>query len=201
MGGQYFEKRPASARRPGRITVTIRGRPFLFQTDSGVFSREGLDRGTELLLKAIEVGPCESILDLGCGYGVIGIVAAHLSEGGHAILTDVNERAAALARANLAANGIRNAEVRIGDVYAPVDDRLFDHILCNPPIRAGREIVDRIIMEAPSHLLNGGSLWLVALTRQGADTIRLRMTKAFDGADVVKRGSGYKVLRSIKSGA
>src|SRR6058998_3850560 len=82
MGGQYFEKRPASARRPARITVTIRGRPFLFQTDAGVFSREGLDRGTELLLEAIEVGPCESILDLGCGYGVIGIVAAHLSQGG-----------------------------------------------------------------------------------------------------------------------
>ena len=201
MGGQYFEKRPASARRPARITVTIRGRPFLFQTDAGVFSREGLDRGTELLLEAIEVGRCESILDLGCGYGVIGIVAAHLSEGGHVILTDVNERAAALARANIAANGIRNAEVRIGDVYAPVDDRLFDHILCNPPIRAGRAIVDRIIGEAPSHLLDGGSLWLVARTRQGADTLRLRMRNAFDGADVVKRGSGYKVLRSVKSGA
>ena len=201
MGGQYFERRPASARRPARITVTIRGRPFLFQTDSGVFSREGLDRGTELLLEAIDVGPCESILDLGCGYGVIGIVAAHLSEGGHVILTDVNERAAALARANLVANGTRNAEVRIGDVYAPIDDLVFDHILCNPPIRAGRVVVDRIISEAPSHLLDGGSLWLVARTRQGADTLRLRMTKAFDGADVVKRGSGYKVLRSVKSGA
>ncbi len=201
MGGQYFEKRPASAPRPARITVTIRGRPFLFQTDAGVFSREGLDRGTELLLEAIEVGPCESILDLGCGYGVIGIVAAHLSEGGHVILTDVNERAAALARANIAANRIRNAEVRIGDVYGPVDDLLFDHIICNPPIRAGRVIVDRIIAEAPSHLLDGGSLWLVARTRQGADTLRLRMRNAFDGGDVVKRGSGYKVLRSVKSGA
>jgi len=201
MGGQYFEKRPASARRPARITVTIRGRPFIFQTDAGVFSREGLDRGTELLLEAIEVGPCASILDLGCGYGVIGIVAAHLSEGGHVILTDVNERAVALTRANIAANEIRNAEVRIGDVYAPVDDLVFDHILCNPPIRAGRVIVDRIIAEAPSHLLDGGSLWLVARNRQGADALRLRMTKAFDGADVVKRGSGYKVLRSVKSGA
>src|SRR2546423_13704635 len=114
MGGQYFEKRPASARRPGRITVTIRGRPFLFQTDSGVFSREGLDRGTELLLEAIEVGPCESILDLGCGYGVIGIVAAHLSEGGHGILTGVDGRGAALARANPAAHGSRNARGRTG---------------------------------------------------------------------------------------
>src|SRR6266581_8426288 len=134
MGGQYFEKRPASARRPARITVTIRGRPFIFQTDAGVFSREGLDRGTELLLEAIEVGPRASILDLGCGYGVIGIVAAHLSEGGHVILTDVNERAAALARKNVAANGVANAEVRSGSLYEPVAGLAFDHILCNPPI-------------------------------------------------------------------
>ena len=201
MGGQYFEKRPVSKRRPAQVSVTIRGRPFTFHTDSGVFSREGLDRGTELLLEAIEVGPCESMLDLGCGYGPIGIVAARLSEGGHVILTDVNERAVALARTNIAANGLRNAEVRIGDVYAPVDDMLFDHILCNPPIRAGRGIVDRIIAEAPSHLLDGGNFWLVARTRQGADTIRLRMTNAFDNANVVKRGSGFKVLRSVKSGA
>src|SRR2546430_11204027 len=100
MGGQYFERRPASARRPARITVTIRGRPFLFQTDAGVFSREGLDRGTELLLEAVEVGPCESILDLGCGYGVVGILAPHLSPGGHVILTDRNERAAGLGPPN-----------------------------------------------------------------------------------------------------
>lgn len=201
MSGQYFETRPVSKRKPARISVTIRGHPFTFQTDSGVFSREGLDRGTELLLEAIEVGPCESMLDLGCGYGPIGIVAARLSEGGHVILTDVNERAVALARANIAANGLRNAEVRIGDVYAPVDDMLFDHILCNPPIRAGRGIVDRIIAEAPSHLLDGGNFWLVARTRQGADTIRVRMRNAFDNAEVVKRGSGFKVLRSVKSGA
>jgi 16S rRNA (guanine1207-N2)-methyltransferase len=201
MSGQYFETRPVSKRKPARISVTIRGHPFTFQTDSGVFSREGLDRGTELLLEAIEVGPCESMLDLGCGYGPIGIVAARLSEGGHVILTDVNERAVALARTNIAANGLRNAEVRIGDVYAPVDDMLFDHILCNPPIRAGRGIVDRIIREAPSHLLDGGNFWLVARTRQGANTIRLRMRNAFDNADVVKRGSGFKVLRSVKSGA
>src|SRR5439155_496171 len=76
-GGHGFETRPASARRCARILVTIRGRPFLFLADSSVFSREGLDRGTELLLEAIQVGPCESIIDLGCGYRVIGIVAAH----------------------------------------------------------------------------------------------------------------------------
>jgi 16S rRNA (guanine1207-N2)-methyltransferase len=201
MGEQYFEKRPVSKRRPAEISATIRGHRFTFQTDAGVFSRHEIDRGTELLLEALQVGPCESILDLGCGYGAIGIVAARLSTGGHVILTDVNERAASLARANLAANAIRNAEVRIGDLYAPVEGLFFDHILCNPPIRAGRAVVDRIVSEAPAHLLEGGALWLVARTRQGADALRSRMSDAFGTADVVKRGSGFKVLRSVKAGA
>src|SRR5207247_902887 len=199
MGEQYFERRPRSTHRLGRFEVTIRGHPFTFQTDAGVFSGRGLDRGTELLLAALEVGPCESILDLGCGYGALGIVAARLSEGGHVILTDVNERAVALARTNVAANEIANAEVRLGDLYEPVRDMAFDHVVCNPPIRAGRAVVDRIVTEAPTHLLEGGKLWLVARTRQGADSLRERMTASFGSAEIVGRGSGFKVLRSTKA--
>jgi len=198
MGEQYFATRPASRRRPTEIRVVIRGHPFTLRTEAGIFSRGALDRGTELLLEALDVGPRESILDLGCGYGVIGIVAARLSEGGNVILTDVNERAIAVARANIEGNRIPNAEVRSGDLYAPVPDLAFHHILCNPPIRAGRGVVDRIISEGPRHLRDGGSLWLVARTRQGAEAIRGRMESAFGNASVVKRGSGFKVLRSVK---
>src|SRR3989475_5423364 len=114
MGEQYFARRPASRRRPSEIRVSVRGHPFTFLTDAGVFSRGELDRGTELLLEAIEVGPCELILDLGCGYGAIGIVAARLSDGGRVILTDVNERAVRAARENLSVNGVADAEVRLG---------------------------------------------------------------------------------------
>src|SRR5207247_10374099 len=135
MGEQYFERRPRSTHRLGRFEVTIRGHPFTFQTDAGVFSGRGLDRGTELLLAALEVGPYELILDLGCGYGTLGIVAARLSQGGHVILTDVNERAVALVRKNVAANRIANAEVRLGDLYEPVRAMAFDHIVSDPPIR------------------------------------------------------------------
>jgi len=197
---QYFAGHPKSKRRPAEIQAAVRGQSFTFRTDAGVFSRNQIDRGTELLLAALEVGPCELILDLGCGYGAIGIVAARLSEGGHVILTDVNERAVALARKNIAANGIANAEVRQGGLYGPVRDVAFDHIVCNPPIRAGRAIVDRIVSEAPTHLLNGGTLWLVARTRQGADSLQERMAASFGSAEVVRRGSGFKVLRSRKAG-
>jgi len=198
MSEQYFAARPKSRRRQADIHPLIRGHPFAFRTDAGVFSGDKIDRGTELLIEAIEIGPCELILDLGCGYGAIGIVAARLSEGGHVILTDVNERAVALARKNVAANGVGNAEVRSGSLFEPVTGMAFDHILCNPPIRAGRQVVDRIVADAPQHLLEGGRLWLVARTRQGADSLRQRMAHAFGTAEIVKRGSGFKVLRATK---
>lgn len=201
MSEQYFEKRPESAHRPAEIRVAIRGHRFAFRTDAGVFSRGKLDRGTELLLEALVIGPGERILDLGCGYGAIGIVAARLSPTSAVVLTDVNERAVALARTNLAANGIGNAEVRLGPLYEPIEDMTFDHIVSNPPIRAGRGIIDRIIAEALTHLLPGGKLWLVVRTRQGADALRSRMAQAFGSAEIMKRGSGFKVLRSMKSEA
>ncbi len=198
MGEHYFSRRPASRTRPAEIVVDLRGQRLRLRTDAGVFSRGGLDRGTELLVEALQVGPCQLILDLGCGTGILGLVAARLTDGGHVILTDVNERAVALAKANASANGITNAEVRRGDLYEPVAGMAFDHIVCNPPIRAGRQVVDRMVSEAPAHLLDGGRLWLVARTKQGADAIRGRMAKAFGIAEIAKRGSGYKVLVSTK---
>ena len=167
MGEHYSSARPTSRRRPAQVAFTVRGLPLTLRSDAGVFSRGALDRGTELLIEALEIGPCELILDLGCGYGAVGIAAAKLSEGGHVILTDVNERAVRLAERNLRDNGVINAEVRSGDLYEPVRGMSFDHIVSNPPIRAGRAVVDRIVSEAPEHLLEGGRLWLVARTRQG----------------------------------
>ena len=198
MGEHYSTRRPRSDHRLATVAVEVRGLRLQIRTDAGVFSRGRLDRGTELLLEAADLGPCEFILDLGCGYGVLGIAAAKLSEDGRVILTDVNERAVGLAKANLRANGVENAEVRAGDLYEPVQGLSFDHILCNPPLREGRAVVDRIVSEAPTHLLEGGRLWLVARTRQGADALRDRMARAFGNAEVVRRGSGYKVLRSTK---
>ncbi len=198
MVEHYSTRRPSSRPRPAEGSVRIRGLDLRLRTDAGVFSRSRLDRGTELLLEALDVGPCELILDLGCGYGVIGIAAAKLSEGGHAVLTDINERALRLARENVRANGVTNAEVRAGDLYAPVEDLAFDHIVCNPPLRAGRAVVDRIVTEAPAHLLEGGRLWLVARTRQGAESLQGRMADTFGNAEIVARGSGFKVLRSAK---
>ena len=198
MSEPYFTARPTSRRRPGLLSLRVRGIDLRLRSEAGVFSRARLDRGTELLLEALTVGPREFILDLGCGYGVIGIVAAKLSEGGRVILTDVNERALALARANVKANAVGNAEVRTGALYEPVRGLHFDHIVSNPPLRAGRRVVDPLVTKAPDHLREGGRLWLVARTSQGADALKARMAEAFGHAEIVRRGSGYKVLRSTR---
>src|SRR5256885_8819394 len=139
MGEQYFARRPASRRRPAEFHVSVRGHAFRFRTDAGVFSRGELDRGTELLLAALEVGPCELIMDLGCGYGALGIVAARLSDGGRVILTDVNERAVRAARENLSVDGIANAEGRLGNLYEALPGVAFGQAAPHPPIPAGRD--------------------------------------------------------------
>ena len=198
MAEQYFARRPSVPARRFEFSATVRGRTFRFLSDRGVFSKSRVDRGTELLAEAIEVKPGETLLDLGCGIGVIGIAIAKTTDTAGVWMTDVNERAIALATRNAKRNGVAHrVTATAGDLYAPVADLRFDHIATNPPIRAGRGVVVRMIEGAPDHLRPGGALWLVARTRQGAPTLQHRMGTTFGGAEVVGRGSGYRVLRSV----
>lgn len=193
---QYFAQKPKAQHREEVVRAVLRGHAFLFQTDAGVFSRGRLDRGTELLAKSLAVAPDADILDIGCGYGVLGIVAATLARDGRVVMTDVNERAVALAARNVRANGVAHAEVRLGPFYEPVAGESFDAIVSNPPIRAGSAVVRRIVDQAPEHLCTGGALWMVARTRQGAPSLQKRMHDVFGGSNVLARGSGYRVLRA-----
>ena len=201
MADQYFAATPSSRRREETIRVVIQGRPLTFVTDAGVFARGKLDRGTELLASALVVPPDAHVLDVGCGYGVLGIVAAALAPNGRVVMTDVNERAVDLAARNVRANHVPHAEARLGAFYDPVAGESFDAIVCNPPIRAGKDVVFRIVDGAPAHLRPGGSLWVVARTRQGAHSIEARMAAAFGGCETVAKGSGYRVLRARRAAA
>ena len=182
------------------IRVTVRGHPLAFHTDAGVFARGKLDRGTELLAEALTVAPDAVVLDVGCGYGALGIVAATLAPNGRVVMTDVNERAVDLAARNVRDNAVPHADVRLGAYYDPVAGQTFDAVVSNPPIRAGKAVVFRIIDGAHAHLRPGGALWIVARTKQGAKSFEARMIAAFGGCETVARGSGYRVLRSrVKS--
>lgn len=169
------------------------GRTYRFRTAPGVFSRGGVDRGTRLLLEAVDPADARTILDLGTGYGPLGIVFAGRAPRARVTLVDINPRATALAAANIRDNGVANAEARAGDGCAPVGDARFDLILLNPPIRAGRAVVVRLLREAQAHLAPGGRFYLVARTSQGARTLARCMGEVFGRVREVERGGGFRV--------
>ncbi|WP_048056236.1 class I SAM-dependent methyltransferase [Pyrococcus sp. ST04] len=187
----YYSREPGGPLKTKTIEVCIRGYCFKFITASGVFSFGKLDRGTELLIKNMLLNPDWKILDLGCGYGPIGIVASRFVK--WVVMTDVNRRAVSIARKNLKLNHVKNAEVRLGNLYEPVRGEKFDSIITNPPVHAGKEVLERIIREAPNYLTNGGTLQLVIKTKQGAKSIREIMEEVFSEVVELAKGSGYRV--------
>jgi len=194
----YYTPAPESLRQPVIYHDTLRGLPVKFWTDHGVFSRGHTDNGTEELIAAMELTGAGRILDLGCGCGVVGIVAALLAPQAHVVLSDINERAVELTRQNLETNGVRNAEARLGDGFLPVSGETFDVILTNPPIRTGNALVFTLIAQAADHLVAGGRFFLVARTRQGARTFAKEMARHFSGVTQVGQGSGYRVYRGVR---
>jgi 16S rRNA (guanine1207-N2)-methyltransferase len=194
----YFSEKPAA--RGGRqiIEADLRGFHLRLVTEAGVFSRERVDRGTRLLVKHVEVRATDRVLDLGCGYGVVGIVAALLAPEGRVTLIDVNQRAAALARQNLALNGIENAAVHQGDGFAPVFGQRFDLIVLNPPIRAGLATLNRLIDEAGAHLAPAGHFYVVGRTKQGVVRLSQKMAEVFGAVDEVAKGGGFRLFRAAE---
>ena len=190
----YFSENPAaSGGRPYTIETDLRGLTLKLATEAGVFSRERVDRGTRLLIKHLHVEPTDRVLDLGCGYGVVGVVAALLAPNGHVTLVDINRRAVDLARRNLRLNAVANAEVLHGDGFAPVYGRSFDLIALNPPIRAGLRLVHRLIEEAKDHLSCGGRFYLVGRTKQGVIRIAEKISEVFGATEEVAKGGGYRL--------
>jgi len=194
----YYTPRPSARSRPGQILVPAGGRTLVLATEAGVFSRSRLDAGSRLLMKALAplLPASRRLLDLGCGYGPVGLWAAASFPHLEVVLTDINERAVGLCRRNIAANGINNATVCLGDGYQPVAGEAFDLVATNPPIRAGMAVVTAFIADAPAHLRPGGSLLLVARTRQGARTFARIMGQYFPVVGEVEKGGGYRVYRA-----
>ncbi|HYK92585.1 MAG TPA: class I SAM-dependent methyltransferase [Thermoplasmata archaeon] len=194
----YFTERPRSPSRRRELRFLYRGNILTFEVDAGVFASHGLDPGTALLIEALNPRPTDRILDLGCGWGAVGIAAAKLAPRGQVILTDTNHRAIGLARGNVARNGLVNAEVRAGSLFAPVINERFDLIATNPPFHIGRESILELLAQAPDHLTDDGRLLLVGKGSQG---IRFYQSWLEDhwggGVEVRVRGSGYRVLEAM----
>jgi 16S rRNA (guanine1207-N2)-methyltransferase len=199
IGGteHYFSERPRSPSHRRELRFLYRGTLLAFEVDRGIFASSGLDPGTALLIEALDPAPSARVLDLGCGWGPIGIAAARSAPEGHVVLTEVNRRAALLARGNLRRNRITNAEVRIGPTYAPVDGERFDLIATNPPYHAGKELILEFLRGAPEHLSPGGRLLLVGKGSQGIRFYQGWLEENWNGTVEVRvRGSGYRVLEA-----
>jgi 16S rRNA (guanine1207-N2)-methyltransferase len=190
----YFSRQPQAPERPARWSVRVREEEFTFLTSGGMFSRERLDNGTRLLLKEIELPDEGDFLDVGAGYGAIGIVLARLRPRARVVMVEVNERAAALAAENAQLNRAEKAEVRVGDAREVLGDGQFDLIATNPPIRAGKAVVVALIADAAARLRPGGSLWLVARTHQGARSLAEAMAAHLPRVELRARGSGYRLF-------
>jgi 16S rRNA (guanine1207-N2)-methyltransferase len=195
----YFSSQPRSEQRLGVITTQLRGHVFEFLTSSSVFSKKRVDLGTRLLVESMSLPETGEVLDLGCGYGPVGIVAAKLHPSLQITMTDVNERAVWLARENSKRNHVKNTVPLHGFLYQPVEKQQFNTILSNPPVSAGKHVLTLIVQGAPSHLRDQGSFQIVIKSRIGGRWLLGELGKTFNHVEVLARESGYRVLLSEKS--
>jgi len=192
----YFARKPRSKPRFGLIRTCLRGVFFEFVTASGVFSKKRVDLGTGLLIESMIIPEKGSVLDVGCGYGPVGIVMAALNRGLQVFMVDVNERAVWLARENAKRNSAHNVTVKEGFLYEPVKGLKFNSIVSNPPVSAGLKVVLPIIEQAPAHLESGGLFQIVVRSKIAGKRLKDVMEETFGNADVLARESGYRVLLS-----
>lgn len=190
---QYFTRSPASPSDPKPFTLSYAGREFRFVTDSGVFSKGELDFGTRTLLSALPDDLKGSLLDLGCGWGAAGVIIGALHPQAAVTMADINARAVRLARLNAQENRVP-AQVGESDGFAQIKGS-FDCIVFNPPIRAGKETVYRLLGECAAHLRPNGALYVVMRKQQGADSAMKYLKGIFRAVETVRRKDGYHVMK------
>jgi 16S rRNA G1207 methylase RsmC len=195
----YFSAQPSSKERFGLVRANLYGRNFEFLTASSVFSKTKVDLGTRVLIESMVLPDKGNVLDIGCGYGAVGIVAAALKPKVCVVMTDVNMRAVRLARKNLERNRISNAEVRYGYFYEPVEKLLFDCVLSNPPVSAGMETVKTIVNQAPKAMTNNATFQMVIRSKIGAKALPELFSETFGNCTVLARESGFRVLMGQKA--
>ena len=195
MSKMYYAENPDAAHDIHELRVDLLGEKMTFLTDAGVFSKKMVDFGSQLLLKCLEVDEGETVLDVGCGYGPLGLSLAK-AYGVQATMVDINNRALDLARQNAERNKVE-ATIFQSNIYEQVKGK-FDHVISNPPIRAGKQVVHEIIEKSQNFLETGGDLTIVIQKKQGAPSAKSKMEDVFGNCEVVKKDKGYYILRSVK---
>ena len=191
----YFENKKMESQRK-KIFCRFKGKVFMFWTDKGVFSKDEVDKGSLLLIKnTIEkIGvKNKEILDVGCGYGPIGII---LKEFGakYVLMIDINKRATRLAKDNIKLNKIEGVEVKRGDFLEMIPEKKFDIVVCNPPIHMGKDVIIEIAKKAKEWLKDNGVFLMVIMTRHGGKSIFEELTKIYSCVEEIDKESGYRIF-------
>ena len=197
MNDHYYTRTPQSASRPAECTFSYRGIDLVFTTDAGVFSRGEVDTGTRLLLEALPEEMQGDILDLGCGWGIIGISIARKWPGSRVVMADVNTRALDLSRENAKRNRAEVVCVE-SDGMSALMDRSFDAVVTNPPIRAGKQVIYKMFADAATRLKDGGALYLVIRKQQGAESCIKYLETIYGKVEKLDKSGGFWVLKASK---
>lgn len=176
--------------------IIVNDKHFKFLTDHGVFSKLGLDFGSRLLTETLLKNDYNDVLDLGCGYGPIGIILKTFNREANIHMTDINERALALAKENAKINGVE-LKVYKSDGFEQVDSN-FDTIVTNPPIRAGKKVIYQFFADSRRYLKDDGNLFFVMNKKHGAMSALKKCQELYSCVEIVNKKSGYMVIRCGK---
>lgn len=204
MTPHYFSEKPSTTGKTTLIQTHQLGNRLAFKSQSGIFGWTKVDTGSELLVNNLTI-PKKSglaILDLGCGYGFLGIALAKAYPKNNFVLTDINELAVRLTKENCKTNNVlQNTRVFQGNLYEPIKNGQFDIIITNPPLMAGKKILKDIIVNSTYHLTERGSIQLVVPKKKGLASMQKMLTGVYGTYQVLAKGSGYWILKSEKAKA
>ena len=177
-----------------KVLIKINNKTFTFNTDLGVFSKKGLDFGSRTLINALlKENLSGRLLDVGCGYGTIGIILSTFFSL-NTDMIDINKRAVHLAELNIKENKVQNCKAFVSDIYSDVNEK-YDYIVTNPPIRAGKEVVYKILFEASKHLNKNGALYFVINKNQGALSTKRDLEKVAK-VEFLEKNKGFYCFKA-----
>ena len=196
MTEHYYSEEQKSELNLKKIKSILRDNELDFWTGAGVFSGKKVDKGSELLANDCIIEDNWKVLDLGCGYGPIGIAIAKAHPSTSILMTDINRRSVKISKMNIKLNKISNASAVQGDMYKKAEGKLFDTILLNPPQTAGKEVCFKMIGLAKNFLKKGGLLQIVARHNKGGKSLSEKMKSVFNNLEEISKKSGYRIYVS-----
>lgn len=197
--GQYFDNDNSLKSQLKMLEFAYKSIQLSLYTDVGVFSKNEIDEGSLALLNVVTSNPLVGkVLDVGCGYGTLGLTIAKLFPLVEVSMFDINQRAVDLTSKNIITNHIENANVVVASTYQAAATYGYQTIVINPPIRAGKRVYYPLLAEAFNYLTDGGTLYFVIRKSHGALSAQKHVAQHFGNCELLDKHRGFYVYQAIK---